>query len=99
MPRANEREDKMTTLHAAIFLAGKSCFRCADADDIEKRSRVGLCLLRVFSSQERSSTPRPMTEKEMTTLPGTVASLTMTTTSSFSCHFPFLPSLSSLVQQ
>jgi len=37
----------MTTLRAAIFLVGKSCFQCADADDIEKsrcRSLFVACL-------------------------------------------------------
>ncbi len=48
-----EREDETTTLFAAIFLGGKSCFRHANLDDIEKsRCRRSLFVACFFVAGE-----------------------------------------------
>ena len=47
-----EREDETMTLRAAIFLGGKSCFRHANVDDIEKRRSRSLFVACLFVAGE-----------------------------------------------
>jgi len=78
------------------FLGGKSCSQAPRPTTLKRVDAV--CLLHFCCCRRGRRCQGPTSKKETTTLPGTVASLTMTTTSSFSCCFPFLPWLSWLVQ-